>query len=332
MENSKQLEKITSLGNRIKGVESIVVMEGYEGAEDKLPIFAYQEILIRGRRLKIKQDTAFVNRLKAVQKSDPAAIVYTSGTTGTPKGVMLTHQNVLSNIESTLKSIRITAEDRFLSILPSWHMFERTVEYIFLRQGARIIYTTPRTFALDMLSEKPTYLVGVPRILEAFYQRVSKKFTEKSKAGRKAIAALLALGKRYMLARRALCGETVRFAGERNAQPFAKKIRAFMPVIILSPAYWLGDMLLYKKVRATTGGSLKAAISGGGALPGYLDDFFELTGMTVRNGYGLTETSPIITVRTPEHNIRGTIGRPIADTEVKIVDEHGNEVPEVRSG
>ena len=124
VENSKQLEKIIALGDKVKGVERIVIMESYEGVKDKEDIFTYKEILNRGRNLQIERDTSLVSRLKGIKQGDLASIVYTSGTTGPPKGVMLTHHNILSNMDATLQSIKITSGDRFLSILPSWHMFE----------------------------------------------------------------------------------------------------------------------------------------------------------------------------------------------------------------
>ncbi|MDY6971738.1 MAG: long-chain fatty acid--CoA ligase [Thermodesulfobacteriota bacterium] len=330
VENRQQLKKVTSLKAMPAGVKKIVVLEDKEGGERKENVSAFDEVLAQGAKCLKEKDNSFESRLKAVRLEDIATIVYTSGTTGPPKGVMLTHQNIVSNVEATLKSIEISPDDRLLSILPSWHMFERMVEYVILSRGAGIVYTNPRNIGRDMISEKPTHIVGVPRVWEAFYERVSKKFKQEKAVTRKTIDILSALGRKYIFAGRVIHNEELEFV--RRKIILLGKCRAFIMRSLLKPAYWLGDILVYEKVRKATGGHLRAAISGGGSFPSYLDEFFEMAGIDVVNGYGLTETSPILTMRTLDHNVRGTVGRPISGTEINIVDEKGNDVPQGEQG
>jgi len=326
VENREQLHKIKSLKGRLPQANKIVIIDD-NGAQGEDSFYSYQQVLGLGKESLAREQDVFTGRLKQVRSEDLAAIVYTSGTTGTPKGVMLTHRNILSNVEAARQAIHIEQDDRLLSILPSWHMFERTVEYVGVRQGASLVYTTPRTIKEDMVSEKPNYVVGVPRIWEVFYTRISKTLKEQNAFISGAVAVLLRVGKRYTLASRIIRNEDLVFSRENPMRGAFKRLRAFMVKTAFTPAYWLGNLIAFRKIRRATGGSLKAAVSGGGSFPPYLDDFFETVGVPVINGYGLTETSPVLTARTVSHNVRGTVGRPLMNTEVKVVNEEGAEVP-----
>ena len=332
VENRQQLKKVTSLKAMPAGVKKIVVIEEKEGEESRENVFTFDEILARGAKCLKERENSFESRLKGVRLEDIATIVYTSGTTGPPKGVMLTHRNIVSNVEATLKSIEIRPDDRLLSILPSWHMFERMVEYVILSQGASIIHTNPRNIGRDMISEKPTHIVGVPRVWEAFYERTSKRLKQEKAFAKKAINFLLSLGRRYVLAGRVIRNEELEFVREKAIHLLYKRCKAIIVRMLLKPAYRAGEMVVYKKVRKATGGHLKAAISGGGSFPSYLDEFFELVGIEAVNGYGLTETSPILTMRSPERNVRGTVGRPVSGTEIRVVDEKGQDVTQGEQG
>lgn len=326
VETRQQLEKVTSLKDT-SFVEKIVVIEDNVVMSEEEDLLSYGEILARGKQLQGKGDISFESRLAKVKKEDPATIVYTSGTTAAPKGVMLTHHNILSNIQATLQSVEITSDDRFLSILPSWHMFERTTEYILLSRGATMIYTGPRTLGTDMISEKPTYMVSVPRIWEVLYEKIKKGIREGKTLKKNMATVFLNIGIRYTLAKRAALNEKIRLEEGWRINFVAEILKGWITRLLLLPLFLVGDIVVFSKIKKSIGGCFKAGINGGGSFPSYLEDFFEAVGITILNGYGLTETSPIISVRTLNHNIRGTIGRPIADTEVKIVDEEGKEVP-----
>jgi len=332
VENGEQLGKIKSLKDRRPQGDRIIIIDDTGLANGNDWPLRYRLVLDMGNEVLAREQEVFETRLKHIQREDLAAIVYTSGTTGPPKGVMLTHGNILSNIDAAHEAIHIEYDDRLLSILPSWHMFERTVEYFGISRGANLVYTSPRTIKEDMVSENPTYVVGVPRIWEVFFTRISKTLKEQNALIKGMVDILLRLGRKYTLASRVLRDEELIFSKERPLRVACKKLGAFLLTTVLKPAYWLGDVLAFRKIRSATGGCLKAAISGGGSFPPYLDDFFETVGITVINGYGLTETSPILTARTVDHNVRGTVGRPLVNTEVKVVDEEGDEVPLGRQG
>ncbi|MBE9163378.1 MULTISPECIES: long-chain fatty acid--CoA ligase [Microcoleaceae] len=245
-----------------------------------------------------------------------ATLLYTSGTTGKPKGVMLTHGNLLHQITTFGTILQPEAGDGVLSILPSWHAYERTVEYFMFSQGCTQIYTSIRYFKQDFKTYKPQYMVSVPRIWESIYEAVQKQFREQPPNKQKLVNFLLSASQKYIESRRIVEGLTL------NLQPasVAENLIARIKIILLSPVYALAEKLVYQKVREATGGRFKWAISGGGSLAAHLDNFFEIANIGLLVGYGLTETSPVLTVRRPWHNLKGSAGQPIPGTEIKIVD------------
>ncbi|MEG4939455.1 long-chain fatty acid--CoA ligase [Microcoleus sp. F4-D5] len=245
-----------------------------------------------------------------------ATLLYTSGTTGKPKGVMLTHGNLLHQVTTFGTILQPEPGDSALSILPSWHAYERTVEYFLLSQGCTQIYTSIRYFKQDFKTCKPQYMVSVPRIWESIYEAVQKQFREQPPNKQKLVNFLLSTSQQYIEARRIFQGLTLSLKPASASEKLIARIKS----ILLWPVHALAEKLVYKKVREATGGRFKWAISGGGSLATHLDNFFEIANIGLLVGYGLTETSPVLTVRRPWHNLKGSAGQPIAQTEIKIVD------------
>ncbi|MEG5170875.1 long-chain fatty acid--CoA ligase [Microcoleus sp. B3-D7] len=245
-----------------------------------------------------------------------ATLLYTSGTTGKPKGVMLTHGNLLHQLNTLGTILQPEGGDGVLSILPSWHAYERSVEYFLLSQGCTQIYTNIRYFKQDFKTYKPQYMVSVPRIWESIYEAVQKQFREQPPNKQKLVNFLLSASQQYIENRRIFQGLTLIL----KPASASEKLIARTKSILLSPVHALAEKLVYQKVREATGGRLKWAISGGGSLAAHIDNFFEIANIGLLVGYGLTETSPVLTVRRPWHNLKGSAGQPIAHTEIKIVD------------
>ena len=245
-----------------------------------------------------------------------ATLLYTSGTTGKPKGVMLTHGNLLHQVTTFGTILQPEIGESALSILPSWHAYERTVEYFLLSQGCTQIYTSIRYFKQDFKTCKPQYMVSVPRIWESIYEAVQKQFREQPPNKQKLVNFLLSTSQQYIEARRIFQGLTLSLKPASASEKLIARIKS----ILLWPVHALAEKLVYQKVREATGGRFKWAISGGGSLATHLDNFFEIANIGLLVGYGLTETSPVLTVRRPWHNLKGSAGQPIAQTEIKIVD------------
>ncbi|MGB3207598.1 MAG: long-chain fatty acid--CoA ligase [Crinalium sp.] len=248
-------------------------------------------------------------------KDTLATLIYTSGTTGQPKGVMLSYGNLLHQVLTLGTVIQPQQGSRILSILPSWHSYERSCEYFLLSQGCTQFYTNLRYIKQDLKQYKPNYMVAVPRLWESIYEGAQKQFREQPANKQKLINTFFSISQRYIKARRVAQGLDL-----ENLNPSAtEKISAKVQASILAPVHALGERLVYGKVREATGGEIKQVISGGGSLAKHLENFFEIIGVNILVGYGLTETSPVTNARRPWRNLRGSSGKPIAGTEIKIV-------------
>src|SRR5690606_26668759 len=222
-----------------------------------------------------KQNT--VACTEAILPSDISTLIYTSGTTGTPKGVMLTHGNLVNNVRVCLDQIPVIDEtDRFLSFLPLSHVFERTATYhVPMAVGCQIAFAQSlELLAKNMEEVQPSILNCVPRLLERIHDKAMKSGTEGGGTKTKIFNWALETGRKYRLKKEA--GKT--------------------PNPILSLKYQLAEKLVFSKIKAKTGGQLKFLISGGGALPRNIGEFFGDLGIKVLEGFGLTETSPVVAV------------------------------------
>ncbi|WP_448514115.1 long-chain fatty acid--CoA ligase [Parathermosynechococcus lividus] len=255
-------------------------------------------------------------RTVAIAPTDLATLMYTSGTTGQPKGVMVTHGGLLSQIVNLWAIVQPNVGDRTLSILPIWHAYERVAEYFLFAAGCTQTYTNLRHFKNDLKRCKPHYMIAVPRIWEGFYEGVQKQLRDAPARKRRLAQFFLSVGRQYVLQRRLLTGLSLTNPNPTGWQKFVARVQT----ALLKPLYRLGEAKVYRKIREATGGEIKQIISGGGALAPHLDTFYEVIGLEVLVGYGLTETAVVLTARRYWANLRGSAGRPIPNTAIKIVD------------
>ncbi len=231
--------------------------------------------------------------------TDTATIIYTSGTTGFPKGVVLTHDNFLCNMDAVIRSLPLSSEDTHLSFLPLCHVFERMCGYYLMCMArARIVYARSiNTVAEDALKARPTFLMAVPRFYEKVHARIYEKMLQASPL-RKALAAwVMKVG---------------RAASEKRSRPNGRV------GLGLALALAVGERLAYRKIRESLGGRIRFCISGGAPLAPEQAQFFAGLGILILEGYGLTETSPVISFNRVNHYKFGTVGLPLDNIEVKI--------------
>jgi long-chain acyl-CoA synthetase len=244
-----------------------------------------------------------------------ATLMYTSGTSGMPKGVMLTHGNLIHQVNSASCVLQLNEGDRVMSILPIWHTYERTFEYFIFSRGCTQFYTNIRYVKKDLKIHSPQYMVGVPRLWESIYEGIQKQFRDQPADKQKLVNRFLTASQTYINAKR-----TIQNLHLDNLNP--STVDKFIAVMKF-PFFWafhkVGDKLVYSKIRAGIG-NIQYVVSGGGSIADHLEDFFEIIGVEVLGGYGLTETSPITHVRRPWRNLRGADGQPLMYTETKIVD------------
>jgi long-chain acyl-CoA synthetase len=276
--NSEQLQKIESAG--IAGDALIGYLENERPASNVKNLFLFKSEVYDGKfEPKIEPVKQDVDRV--------ITIIYTSGTTGLFKGVELTNGNFITNITDVLTGVEVTENDKFLSILPLSHVFERTVGYyVALLRGATISYVEdPKKLAEIAKVQQPTIIIAVPRLYEKVYEGIVEK--AESSPIKKIIFRI------------------------------AVKVGKKMPKDTW--AYKLADKLVFRKVKAAFGGEIRFFVSGAAALPMEIGQFFEALDMPVLEGYGLTETSPIIANNTLKHRRYGTIGQVLPSLQVKIV-------------
>lgn len=297
-------------------------------------IYSFEHISRKGKMLLNQGDKQFEQIAGSVREDDLATIIYTSGTTADPKGVMLIHSNFVHNIRVMPPVQEINGNDQFLSVLPSWHIFERTAEYLSLTVGASTAYSKPFKQILlpDLAQEQPTIMTSVPRIWESVYQGAVAKARKGSTIQKKIFDWAFSVGARYKKAEK-IANNTLPLFDKLEFTP-KERNKARKTMALLGWQYKLADMLVYKKIREVAGGKLRFAISGGGALPDNVDQFFDVAGIFVCEGYGLTETSPVLSARNPNARIMSTVGVTMPEAEIKIVDKDNlkKEIPHGQPG
>ena len=255
---------------------------------------------------------------------DLCTIIYTSGTTGTPKGVQLTHSNMCSQIENLPLALR--PGDRALSILPVWHSYERAFEMLSISRGVGTYYTSLRGLAEDLKTVRPTVMASAPRLWENLYLKILSNVKSAPPIRQKLFHLAYAATRNVKRAERFFRGQQLDEHGRLPLQSFKLAFKhALLWLASIFPARLL-DGIVLKKLRAIVGGEFRGTISGGGALQPHVDEFFNFIGIPVLEGYGMTETSPVLAVRTWSNLVIGTVGNPYPHTEVRIVDLQSGEI------
>ena len=321
VENLALLQKLSDRLQDLPIHLIILLSEEDPNSEENLPVVKFSQVIATGEERPLKPTNQNLETL--------ATLLYTSGTTGKPKGVMLTHGNLLYQINLLGTIIQPNPGEFTLSLLPTWHTFGRIGEYLSLSQGCTQIYTNKRYLKKDFQEYKPHYVFCVPRVWELIYEGVQKQLREQPANKQKLANFFLGISEQYITARRISQGLVLQLDQPSQSQ----KLLATLKSWVLLPLHILGEKIIYQKIRQATGGRLKFAVSGGGSLAMHLENFFEIVGIGLLVGYGLTETSPVLTARHYWENLRGSAGRPIPGTEMKIVDpETGKTLPPGEKG
>ena len=294
-----QLEKVQEVRHQLPAIEAVILID-QEPADSSPSVLSFADVMQRGHaRMMAEWGTAreFRDAARQVQPSDLATIIYTSGTTGEPKGVMLTHSALVSNMLGGADALDVHQEDVALSFLPLSHAFERMVAYIYLLRGVTIIFAESfDTIGRDAALVKPTVFTGVPRVYEKMHGRI----LDKGQSASPARAALFRWAANVATAR----GRAI-LSGRHPS-----------PLLSLQAA--LADRLVFARIRAGVGGRLRYLVSGSAPLSASIAEFFHGVGLPIIEGYGLTETAPILTVNPPDAPRRGTVGKALPQIDLRI--------------
>lgn len=322
VENESTLEKFERCRKHLRHIREVVVMD------PKFPtrrgVHRLDEILERGRALRREGDRRVEDRVEAIRPDDLFTLIYTSGTTGTPKGVMLTHANMVSQIRNLPFPLKLG--DRALSILPIWHSYERVFEMVALSWGVCTHYTSLRTIAEDLRSVRPNVMASAPRLWESLYQKILANLRSSSPIRRFLFQAAYGAARRFHRASSFLRAQEIDLSGRSPLDSIPRAFSSLLTLALYYLPYRLLDHLVLRKLRLVVGGEFRGTISGGGALQPHVDEFYNFIGIPVLEGYGMTETAPVLAVRTWENLILGTVGLPFPETEVRIVDLQSGEI------
>lgn len=294
------LAKIAEIQDDLGQLTHVVLLDGEPTSKLQQELLDWDAFIHKGEELLEATANERKARKDQLGRDDLASIIYTSGTTGNPKGAMLTHGNLSSNCQTVVKLISISDADSCLSFLPLCHVFERIAYYAFVVAGAKINYAENIDKVPQNLTEvHPTFLCSVPRLFEKIRARVYEAMESAGGLKKKLFHWALDVARKARLER--------------------EKVGSVPPILAMQVA--LGDKLVFSKIRERTGGQLRFAISGGAPLSKEVAEFFTLIGITLLEGYGMTETSPVIACNVPGAIRLGTVGRPIPGVEVKIADD-----------
>ena len=286
----KQLEKVASIRDEVPTLEQVIIFDAVEG-ETPAGVIQFTAVCEMAGE-KVDSDS---------QEDEVATIIYTSGTTGNPKGVMLTHANFISNLQACKSLIDVGETDVLLSFLPLSHVFERLGgHYVPLFSGAKVAYAESTfTVAQNMKDIAPTVMLSVPRLYETMHERILRAVQEGSPLKQKIFHWGVSVG------------SAVSSAIQQGRKPSA----------VLQLQQGIADKLVFAKLKAATGGRLRFFVSGGAALPQSIAEFFHAAGILILEGYGLTETSPVISMNYPGKWKFGTVGVSVPGVEVQIAED-----------
>ena len=293
-------------------------------------VYSYADLLA-DRRFTDEDISRFLRRGEEITPDDLLTVIYTSGTTGQPKGVMLSHSNIMHNVNEVPAVIGLEESDVWLSILPTWHIFERTAEYLSLAKGSTLVYSAVKRFAQDLEKYRPTLVATVPRVWESLYSRVQAGVKKKGKLASRLFAAFVRVSASFRRSRRIYLGRFPVYGQENWWQTQRRRIPALARMVVLYPLYRLATKKL-ALVQERFGGRLRLAISGGGTLATYLEEWIDAVGIRIVNAYGMTECSPSIAGRGLNCRVYGTVGPPVPLTEIRIASEEGNILPPGQEG
>ncbi len=299
--NKFHLNKVLKVRKSLRKLKFIIVMNDIDTSEYEDDVYTFKQVQEKGRAFKKEEPDYFIHALDRANENDLCTLIYTSGTTGEPKGVMLTHKNLMSNVHSVHQVIHVDETDVFLSFLPLCHVFERMAGYYFpFSAGTTIAYAEGiEKIASNLLEVKPTVMTAVPRLFERMYSKIIRKMEKEPPKKRKIFDWSINVSKEWHRLKR-----------EGRSIPISLNLK-----------YKTAKKLVLDKLYAITGGRLRFFVSGGAALPRDLGEFFEAAGILIIEGYGLTETSPVLTCNRENDYKFGSPGKVIPGVELKIASD-----------
>ena len=331
METFRKAAQVLEAKDKLPMLESVVIFNPITDEEFatlssfNIKVYQFDNLMQKGREILATKPDAFELELAKGQSTDLATIIYTSGTTGVPKGVMLNHESFIFQIDRILgKFLMVKPGHTLLSMLPIWHAFERTVEYIVFFVGANVAYSQPIGSVLmnDIQKTRAQWLSSVPRVWDGIRSAVIRAINKSGKFKRVMFSVALEVGIMYQKSLSCLLGTMPQYTESKNILDI---MIGLLCLPILFPLYILSNIFVFRRFKKFLGGRFVAGISGGGSLSGATRRFFKGMDINVLEGYGLTEAGPILSVCRQKRPVYGTVGPILPDVQFKIVGPN-NEV------
>jgi long-chain acyl-CoA synthetase len=292
--NEEKLQQLQTVIANCSSIERVVLFDSHH--DNALTL---DEVEQKGRTARSESPQLLSNLASAITPADLATIIYTSGTTGEPKGVMLTHSNMVSNLVDSSDHLEFGEKDVALSVLPLSHIFERQAMNMYLHHGMSVFFGSIENLGENLKEVRPTIFVGVPRIYEKIIARVQDRAEEKGKLNTRVVMWAMETGKQW-----------ARLTSQHVSIPLWLAIK-----------HRIADVIVFEKLRVAMGGRIRLLVSGGAPLPGDVALAFIGARLPIVQGYGLTETSPVITAGQLRDNCVGTAGKKIRHVEVRIASD-----------
>ena len=333
-ENARQLQKVLEDISEVPNLKVAILFDECDSEtiqvanKSGIEVFFYNKLLEEGKVLLDKDP-----HLKAIIEAEMtmtdgnevATMIFTSGTTGTPKGVMLTHRNFLAQLEIIPSVLPGKPNEMWLSVLPVWHSFERCIQYVVIALRSGIAYSKPVASVMlsDFATIKPQWMCGVPRLWESLVTGVYRSMKKAGGIKYAMFNFFISVGKKFAWCKSHLTGCVCQY---KRRLRWLDSVVAVIPFLLLLPLNALGDVLVFKKIREKLGGNFIAGISGGGALQKEVDEFYSAIGFNLLEGYGMTETAPILSLRNFKKPRKGCVGEVLPCCEIKIVVENHGKI------
>ena len=334
-ETPHQLEKVLENTDECPNLKTAIIYKKPSKSEDeiinnkKIKVILYKDLLKEGKEIFEADKEKFRAQIEAemdkTETDDIATIIFTSGTTGTPKGVMLSHRNYIAQLEVFHNFFPCKRGETWLSVLPVWHSYERAFQYLVPALKTNIAYSKPvaQVMITDMEKIKPHWLCAVPRLWDAIAKNIDRTVHKHKGFDLFCYNTFIKPGIVYAHFRDMIRGWIVQ---DKKRNRFADFLIGIFPFLFLWPIHALGDICFFNRVRKGLGGRIKIAVSGGGALQREVNDFFRSVGFNLLEAYGLTETAPVLSVRHYKNPRPGCVGAIMPSCEVKIVREENGMI------
>jgi long-chain acyl-CoA synthetase len=327
VENRKHFERILHVVNDIDALVRVIIMDDSDLTDEQLAdeqVTTLNKLASLGKSIRSEGNSIADERIASITAEDPYTMIYTSGTTGRPKGVVLSNANMMSQVQNL--PIEIETGWRVLSILPIWHSYERAFELMAIARGIEMTYSSIKTIGADMKEVKPQLMVSAPRLWENVYSRIQHNIRSSSIVKRALFKTAYGFAFINNTAMAVIRDSLLEVRHVGLIERLFRKLAAVVVWLLSILPYLLFDKIVFSKLRAVIGGCFVCTVSGGGALPLHIDKFFNYIGIRVLEGYGMTESSPVLSVRLFDKLVIGTVGPVWPNTELRIVHPDTKEV------